>query len=1178
MRRLISVSWLCLTVLAVSLPAYWQPLYPGRSSQAAAPAVQFLLDDGSQIVIQVDLEGLLIDQTQTHGQPFQTLDLPEVGWTNEVGRPRLPVIRRFVEVPLGATVVPSVQVLDQVTRKLEHLGLRYEILPVQLPLEKIAGASTPFQKDATTYAADALYPAANVSVSDPLAIRRHQLMMVEFSPVRYNPARGTLEIVRSARLTLQVQGGDAAKSDAECADRFSPSCEDWLSKNVLNYRGWEGLKGTSTQKYAEGILYIVGHAYWGNANLATYTQLRQAEGHKVVTVDSSTIGTTAASIRTYVRNQFLSWTNPALGHVVLVGDIADVPEYQGSAGSGGGQATDNYYAAIDPDNYATDMLAPDLQVSRISVNNATELNTYLLRAIKYWQANFGTTAWMNKLSFMASCDNSSITEGTHNYVFTQHTVGRSYTGTFPTNPTAGGDKLYCSTHSANSTHIGNCLNDGRVIVNFSGHGAETSWGDPSFSNIAAVQHADAAPFVVSNACITGTYDRSGGDCWGEIWLAHSSGAILFWGASNNSYWDEDDILERRMWDGIFFDGITRLDGITHNAKMDLLAHYGAVNNVKYYFEMYNMLGDGSLDCFTKPYYQVHCAHPAEVLLGVDTVNFSVTDAKGAVANALVCLQGSGVQQVGYTDAAGNVSIVMNPAPATVMTLNVTVTAHNGKHYQGTIGVIPASGPYLSYENHEVTSDGSTPTAPNPGKHIFLPVTLRNVGVATAQGITATLSSASAYVTITESSAAYADIAVGATGRSTSHFEFDILPGTPDGTVIPFTINWTTTNGRAAGTTFLSVTVARPILGYLSHTVDDSAAGCDSDGIADANETAVFAVTIRNTGTGAATDVAVTLSAAGCQISGPVDFGDIPAGGQATAEFLVIPGTGLACPAEDVNFTLAAGCPELPVDDGSGFSEVLNADIAGGLFQDDMESGVNGWTHDAGAGTDDWQQKTDYSHSATHSWQGSGLTALKDIRLYTPAMGIGATSTMRFWHRYELENGWDGGVLEISTNGGGTWADLGAVMTQNGYDRALNSSSNPIGGRQAWSGTMTSWEEVVVDLSSFGPNTIQVRFRIGTDSSLASNGWWIDDVSIDSQAIVCQVQQCESSCDYGDLDASGGCDSTDCMLLCAYLAGSIGDFTCGANYADVFTNGLIDAQDLAVMLNHLSGNIPAIPIP
>jgi hypothetical protein len=89
-------------------------------------------------------------------------------------------------------------------------------------------------------------------------------------------------------------------------------------------------------------------------------------------------------------------------------------------------------------------------------------------------------------------------------------------------------------------------------------------------------------------------------------------------------------------------------------------------------------------------------------------------------------------------------------------------------------------------------------------------------------------------------------------------------------------------------------------------------------------------------------------------------------------------------------------------------------------------------------------------------------------------------------------------LEISTDGGGTWSDLGGFITANGYNGVVSTSySNPLGGRSAWVSGLAAWTKVEVDLTSFAGQNVQIRWRIGCDSSVSAAGWYIDDVQITS---------------------------------------------------------------------------------
>jgi len=39
---------------------------------------------------------------------------------------------------------------------------------------------------------------------------------------------------------------------------------------------------------------------------------------------------------------------------------------------------------------------------------------------------------------------------------------------------------------------------------------------------------------------------------------------------------------------------------------------------------------------------------------------------------------------------------------------------------------------------------------------------------------------------------------------------------------------------------------------------------------------------------------------------------------------------------------------------------------------------------------------------------------------TPSIRLGISSTLSFWSKYEIEGGWDKGVVEISSDGGFSW--------------------------------------------------------------------------------------------------------------------------------------------------------------
>lgn len=174
--------------------------------------------------------------------------------------------------------------------------------------------------------------------------------------------------------------------------------------------------------------------------------------------------------------------------------------------------------------------------------------------------------------------------------------------------------------------------------------------------------------------------------------------------------------------------------------------------------------------------------------------------------------------------------------------------------------------------------------------------------------------------------------------------------------------------------------------------------------------------------------------------------------------------------------------------------------------DDFEpTANNGWTHQADQGNDNWHLDTSvYAHSPDNAYMYEpGTDYVSDARLITPEFQGGGEFS--FWHTYNIENTYDGAVIEISTNGGNTWTDLETYITQGGYNNTVDTDYlNPIAGQNAWSGgTLAAMSEVKVDLSSFAGMTVQVAFRFASDYIESSEGWIIDDVKMD----VYEVEPC-----------------------------------------------------------------------
>lgn len=177
---------------------------------------------------------------------------------------------------------------------------------------------------------------------------------------------------------------------------------------------------------------------------------------------------------------------------------------------------------------------------------------------------------------------------------------------------------------------------------------------------------------------------------------------------------------------------------------------------------------------------------------------------------------------------------------------------------------------------------------------------------------------------------------------------------------------------------------------------------------------------------------------------------------------------------------------------------VNAGLPAASFSSDGESGGGAFTTESPTGNGDFALVADpLAPSATHAWRTTGLAVVKEDRLVLPARVLpAAPAVLRFSHRYDLEPRYDGAVLEYSV-AAGPWLDAEPLFSdESAYERTiLAGSSGPLAGRRAWSGKLPSYATVAVDLAGLEGLSVSFRWRLGCDASIASPGWFIDDVSI-----------------------------------------------------------------------------------
>jgi len=174
-----------------------------------------------------------------------------------------------------------------------------------------------------------------------------------------------------------------------------------------------------------------------------------------------------------------------------------------------------------------------------------------------------------------------------------------------------------------------------------------------------------------------------------------------------------------------------------------------------------------------------------------------------------------------------------------------------------------------------------------------------------------------------------------------------------------------------------------------------------------------------------------------------------------------------------------------------------------LFSDNVESGVNGWTHDAALGTDSWAISSSRPFDGTKSWKATDPSSISDQRLTSPTVTLpddlsGLSFQFEQWRL--MEGGGttcaDGGILEISIDGGAFSQVPTGQFLVGGYTGTVSSGSgNPLAGNQAWCGLATAYEPVIADLSTYAGHDVQLRFRLGSNNASPREGWYIDAIKV-----------------------------------------------------------------------------------
>ena len=522
---------------------------------ASVPEGISLQKNSDGYIINFQLPPYQMNDISVDGENFYKIDIDGYGIINETGLPQLPQLSFNMFIPYSEDN-PSVTV-DRISSEVKEL--KYKVYPFQQPWEKNKDISDrPFTIDRNYYNSQGK-SYSSIQLSEPFIINGVKGVIVTIHPFNYSPAENKLTVINSGTFQLNLN------SSVSPVRGKSSAFNNFFKDIFANYE-------FNSERSGGNYLVITAPAY--ETDIAPFVAYKSAAGFSVDVFNTNVTGTTNTAIKAFIQQRYDN-TATRPDFILLVGDVANIPAWTGSGADN--PTTDLKYVQLEGgDNFA------DAFIGRFSVANSTQLQNAINKTT-FMESYVGTLDMKNV--FMASNDNYTISEGTHNYVINTYFEPAGYTNL----------KLYSHTYSATTTQLINALNDNQIFAIYSGHGSEGSWADGPPLNQSQVNALTNTwyPYVYSFACLTGSYATT--ECFGETWLRTAHGASSFYGSSVTSYWDEDDVLERNVFKAMFQDELTRVTPMFVQGMIYLVDYYGGINSTTLrYMEMYNLMGDPSL--------------------------------------------------------------------------------------------------------------------------------------------------------------------------------------------------------------------------------------------------------------------------------------------------------------------------------------------------------------------------------------------------------------------------------------------------------------------------------------------------------------------------------------------------------------------------------------------------------
>ena len=704
-----------------------------------------------------------------------------------IGEPQVPVMRELIAVPFGATPVVTVKNYTVNEYNLADYGIE-RIYPQQ-PSQNKSEKEVEFAYNEAAYSVKGYnedLPLAMVTVMGQM--RGIQIGALQLNAVRYNASANSIRVYNDIEVEVTFENADLALTEQTLVNTYSPYFRT-VYATLFNEKAIRDIYDEHPDLWAVPVkVLVVANRMFEDA-MQPWITWKTEKGFYMDVNYTDEIGTSAAAIKTFITNKYNEGVaaGQAPTFLIIIGDTGQVPASQTGAQSQ--KVTDLYYYAVagGANDYFGDMFH-----SRFTCENVAEFEAVRDKGMMYEQYTMPDPSYLDNVLLIAGWD------GTWNPRIGKPTI--QYATNYYYNAAHGFANVYEFLQTPYNNPYAS-LNTGVNFVNYTAHGGETSWSDPSFSvsNANSLTNTDKYFLAMGNCCLAANWGYST-KCLGEAMItAPNKGAYAYIGSCPSSYWYEDyyfgvgctNVMNQMppieqttmgVYDATFRDDFNSVSAIPFVGNVAVA--YGHANGYQgsvsdqYYWESYHVLGDGSICPFHTNPIENTVSHMPTLPIGMDFYTVSADPGSYVGISKDGVLYGAGeIGEEGTADipiepitSGGNVKIV--------------VTHPQRQPYIAEVPAASMTGAYVAVDSYVLNVDQV-----NYGETVDMNITVKNVGTQTASNIAATLTTECEFVTILSAEGSVSSLAPDQTAVMEG-FQFSVAEDVPDGTKAQFFLNVT----------------------------------------------------------------------------------------------------------------------------------------------------------------------------------------------------------------------------------------------------------------------------------------------------------------------------------------------------------------------------------------------------